>query len=216
MRGPGGDNTAGLSEVQTVSSMPAKRENFDRGYDSDIPLQEISKRRCLVHSEGELINLALAARAELLRHPACTELPAAQRNRLETLTFTLDEAKTRRASYNSKTHVVSFSRWLLCGKGIRFEELEDTVLHECAHAVVGVREGHGEVWKKFFCKIGGTGERCGERMDVDYKWTLKCIEQKTEKCANRGWHVRASRKYLATHVCKCGGRLVMCLSGGEK
>lgn len=39
-------------------------------------------------------------------------------------------------------------------------EVKDTILHEIAHALVGVGHGHDRVWKKKAIEIGCDGKRC--------------------------------------------------------
>ena len=40
------------------------------------------------------------------------------------------------------------------------EEVRDTILHEIAHALVGPRHGHDEVWRRTAISIGCSGKRC--------------------------------------------------------
>lgn len=42
-------------------------------------------------------------------------------------------------------------------------DVRDTVLHEIAHALVGVRHGHDAVWRATARRIGCSGERCVSR-----------------------------------------------------
>lgn len=39
-------------------------------------------------------------------------------------------------------------------------EVRDTILHEIAHARVGPRHGHDEVWRAEALRLGSSGERC--------------------------------------------------------
>lgn len=38
--------------------------------------------------------------------------------------------------------------------------VRETILHEIAHALVGIKEGHGPVWRKKARELGCSGERC--------------------------------------------------------
>lgn len=40
------------------------------------------------------------------------------------------------------------------------ERVKRTILHEIAHALVGIRHGHDYVWKRKCIEIGGDGQRC--------------------------------------------------------
>jgi len=40
------------------------------------------------------------------------------------------------------------------------DHVRDTVLHEIAHALVGVEHGHDEVWRRMAVRLGSSGERC--------------------------------------------------------
>ncbi len=53
------------------------------------------------------------------------------------------------------------------------ETFMNTLLHEIAHALVGVNEGHGPVWKRKAVEIGCSGDRCGQ-MDVPAKYVGTC------------------------------------------
>lgn len=67
------------------------------------------------------------------------------------------------------------------------EKTIDTILHECAHAIVGPGHGHDAEWKKVAKSIGCRGERCGNinkealnevRLEkfkkLKYKYTYTC------------------------------------------
>ncbi len=55
-------------------------------------------------------------------------------------------------------------------------EVRDTILHEVAHALVGVRHGHDRVWKAAARRIGCSGERClsPDAPAVDGAWLGLC------------------------------------------
>ncbi len=53
----------------------------------------------------------------------------------------------------------------------------DTILHECGHALVGVRqEPHDEIWKSKYLSIGGIGVEITDRILIgEYRfWSAKC------------------------------------------
>ena len=53
-----------------------------------------------------------------------------------------------------------------------------TILHEIAHALVGGRNGHNDVWRAKCYSIGGDGKRCGavpqEAVAQIAPWVLIC------------------------------------------
>lgn len=50
-----------------------------------------------------------------------------------------------------------------------------TMLHEIAHALVGVVHGHDHVWQAKCLEIGGDGKRCGQsEAVVSYAWHGTC------------------------------------------
>ena len=55
-------------------------------------------------------------------------------------------------------------------------EVRDTILHEVAHALVGPRHGHDEVWRRRAQEIGCTGERCvpADAPRVEPAWLGVC------------------------------------------
>lgn len=57
-----------------------------------------------------------------------------------------------------------------------FEDMQDTILHEIAHALVP-HECHGEIWKQKAKKIGACGERTKQLPPISktyYKWSAMC------------------------------------------
>lgn len=46
-------------------------------------------------------------------------------------------------------------------------DVRDTILHEIAHALVGIDAGHGPRWKAKAREIGARPQRCGKQIDLD-------------------------------------------------
>lgn len=95
--------------------------------------------------------------------------------------------------FGTKTITVSLPLANLYGE----EHLEDTILHEIAHAIAGVRAGHGEQWKRVCREIGANPDRLAnvppELRAQTYKWEVRCPEcavsrvgYKTQKARRRG------------------------------
>lgn len=72
--------------------------------------------------------------------------------------LTFDRAKTRAGICRADRRQIGLSRVLT---GLHGEaEVRDTVLHEIAHALVGVEHGHDAVWRARARSIGCSGARC--------------------------------------------------------
>ena len=56
------------------------------------------------------------------------------------------------------------------------EEVRDTILHEIAHALVGGRHGHDEVWRATALRIGCSGQRCAsaDAPQIEGDWVGTC------------------------------------------
>lgn len=80
-----------------------------------------------------------------------------------------------------------------------WKEIKNTILHEIAHALVGVGHGHGPVWKRKALQIGCNGERCGH-MDAPSKYILEC-----PSCKHQSKRNRLSKRRFSCAKCS-GGR----------
>lgn len=85
----------------------------------------------------------------------------------------LDGARTRAGVCRPGRREIGLSRVLTALHTP--EQVRDTVLHEIAHALVGVDHGHDAVWRAKAVEIGGTGTRCvpetAARADTPWKGT---------------------------------------------
>ena len=95
----------------------------------------------------------------------------------------LDHAKVRAGACHFTEKKISFSRNFI--KHADELDINDTILHEIAHALVGPNHGHDSVWKIMAKKIGCSAKRCHTLEFSDYKWvrfcTNHCWEQKTHR-----------------------------------
>ena len=74
-------------------------------------------------------------------------------------------------------------------------KVRDTILHEIAHALVGVNHGHDRTWKRKAIEIGCNGMRCYESEEVvtpPKKWIAICPKCKTEFHRHRGKNTPSS------------------------
>lgn len=76
-------------------------------------------------------------------------------------TFGWDRAANRRGQCNYTDRRITMSRKI--AELATFEESEQTLIHEVAHAVVGPGHGHGPVWKRQARSMGHSGSRTSTR-----------------------------------------------------
>ncbi len=104
--------------------------------------------------------------------------------------FGWDRAKKRYGLCHFGRKVISLSFYLtpFCSE----KEIENTILHEIAHALVGFRHGHDKVWKTKALEIGCDGKRCGRAVAVEKKFVGTC-----PKCGAKFFRNRRSRSSCA-------------------
>lgn len=96
------------------------------------------------------------------------------RHGLTDWTLTLDRAKTRAGACRYRSRQISLSAHLT---RLHSEaEVRDTILHEIAHALVGAKHGHDEVWRATAQRIGSSGARCSspDAPSVPGAWQGRC------------------------------------------
>lgn len=86
--------------------------------------------------------------------------------------FKWDNAKRRFGCCDHYNKTITLSKILSLQR--TYEQINDTILHEIAHALVGPNHGHDKVWKQKAIEIGCNGERCGEEIKIKGKYTLIC------------------------------------------
>lgn len=112
--------------------------------------------------------------------------------------FGFDRAKVRAGACHFTKRQVTLSRALTLAHDEA--QVRETVLHEIAHALVGPRHGHDEVWRATAVSIGATGQRCyqgGDEPAVPGRWQGRCA---AGHVVHR--HRRPSRVLLCT---RCRG-----------
>jgi predicted SprT family Zn-dependent metalloprotease len=112
--------------------------------------------------------------------------------------FKFDHSTRRAGSccYYNRSITISFD---LAGAGTD-ADIRDTILHEIAHALVGKRHNHDDVWKATAKAIGCNGERTHDLEFAPPRWNVTC----ENRCWKRTAQIRNSRL-----ICrKCGSRLV--------
>lgn len=73
-------------------------------------------------------------------------------------TLVLDRAKQRAGVCRHHVRQIGLSAPLTALHGEA--DVRDTILHEIAHALVGARHGHDDVWRAAALRIGCSGQRC--------------------------------------------------------
>ncbi len=81
-------------------------------------------------------------------------------------------------------------------------DIEDTILHEIAHAIVGPRHNHDRVWREKAREIGCLGERCHRVQHSVPKWIGEC------GCGQQWFRHVLQRRLTFGRVCaKCLGEI---------
>ena len=89
--------------------------------------------------------------------------------------FEYDNAVKRFGVCRFRPKVIGLSRKLVLLNDV--EKVEDTILHEIAHAIAGHKAGHGIEWKNVCVRIGAKPERCydtSKTNNVELKYHAKC------------------------------------------
>ena len=110
----------------------------------------------------------------------------------------LDHAKVRAGACHFTEKKISFSRNFI--KYADDFDINDTILHEIAHALVGPKHGHDSVWKTMAKKIGCSAKRCHTLEFSDYKWV--------RFCTNHCWEQKTHRRKPNLVCKKCGGPVI--------
>ena len=127
----------------------------------------------------------------LARHCSRAELDAQW-------TFGFDLATTRAGvcRYRERRINLAVSYCLAASRA----EIEDTILHEIAHAIVGPRHHHNAVWKAKAREIGCQGERCHRVQQSVPKWVGEC------GCGSQWFRQVLQRRMVGTRACpQCRG-----------
>jgi predicted SprT family Zn-dependent metalloprotease len=117
------------------------------------------------------------------------------RHRLNGWSFAFDSAKRRGGACHFGRKQIT----LAAGFAATADEaeIEDTLLHEIAHALVGRRHHHDAVWQATARAIGCTGQRCHSVVFSEYGLVARCVNG----CFAIGRH--RSRRNMRCR--RCGG-----------
>jgi len=95
--------------------------------------------------------------------------------------------------YNRKTNTISLSSYVV--EHANVEQIKLIILHEIAHALVGIKHHHDKVWKQKCIEIGGDGRRCANFVEMPYKYKLVC-----EHCGNEYFYFRKPQQRTIKHA----------------
>jgi len=109
--------------------------------------------------------------------------------------FELSREKNTLGRCEHSDRTISFSQYYL---HLPMEEIEDTILHEIAHALVGPKHGHDYVWKAKCREIGARPERLAP---PEIKTSAK--PNYRIECPDCGWHTDRFRMRRRNFGAKC-------------
>lgn len=116
--------------------------------------------------------------------------------------FQFDAGTRRAGSCQYDTRVITLSteyaRYLACRSGKALNaEIQDTLLHEIAHALVGKQHNHDAVWQAKAREIGCSSARCHDVRFTPPRYIMKC--------ANGCWVATAERRRRNLVCSRCHG-----------
>ena len=116
--------------------------------------------------------------------------------------FSFDRAKRRAGSCRFSKKEITLAKAYAEKECLK--EINNTILHEIAHALVGPKYGHNEIWKQKALEIGCDAERCHYVVFSKPKYKLTC--------GNNCFVVaryRVNQNFLKSRICsKCKGSLL--------
>ena len=90
--------------------------------------------------------------------------------------FDFDNAKRRFGVCNYRYKRIGLSKHLVELNDVA--RVKNTILHEIAHALVGHKNGHNDIWRAKALEIGCNGERCYDNSEVstpEAKYEAVCV-----------------------------------------
>lgn len=114
--------------------------------------------------------------------------------------FYFDKSKRIFGKCNYLNKSISLSKHLVLLNN--YNSVKNTILHEIAHAIVGMGNGHNNIWKKKAIEIGCDGNRCySSENTICTKGNYYAI---CHNCNKRFERHRKSKKNQSCGVCSKG------------
>ncbi len=121
----------------------------------------------LIQPSGETQNYADQEQGALKK---CREL--LRKHGLSDWSVCLDDSMSRAGACNYRARQISLARLFI--RKASEPEIRDTILHEIAHALVGIEHHHDAIWRKIAREIGCSAERCHNIMFSPPRWIVQC------------------------------------------
>ena len=179
----------GESIVGIVAELQAARAVVLAGDDGrwQVPYRRLEVVERVPERECTLADVEALARGLFGRHQAQSGLGTRW-----TFGFDLSTTRAGVCRYRDRRIDLSVS---YCLRATR-PDIENTLLHEIAHAIVGAEHGHDAVWRAKAREIGCTAERCHQVTHTLARWVGEC------GCGRRWFRQRLSRRLRHGAICK--------------
>lgn len=116
--------------------------------------------------------------------------------------FRWDRAARRLGVCKHRRKEIAFSQHF---DHITREEIEDTIRHEIAHALVGPNHGHDRVWRAKCIEVGAKPQRLADehiKSQAQHNYRVYCVD-----CGYSFLRYRLRQALLDRYKCgKCGGK----------
>ncbi len=117
--------------------------------------------------------------------------------------FSFDRAKRRAGCCRYSKKEITLAK--VYAEQEEFKAIKNVILHEIAHALVGPKHGHNEIWKQKALEIGCDAERCHYVVFSKPKYILTCSNSCFEVT-----RYRVNQNFLKSKICsKCKGKLLV-------
>ena len=118
--------------------------------------------------------------------------------------YEFDRARNRLGQCDYGRRMLSFSRPYVEANEV--EIMQNTVLHEIAHALVGAGEGHNEIWEAKAIYVGAKPERCNSDPRIikpigPYVFNCKCGSHYFHKLGMYGRELKCKKCDVVNIVC---------------
>ena len=149
-------------------------------------------------SRALLTRAADATEGSKLREVMALARTLMTRHRLAGWTFAFDHAKRRGAACHPRRRLISMATGY--ARMASREEIEDGILHEIAHALVGCQHQHDAVWRAKAREIGCSAQRC-HTLDFSEPTVIA-------RCVNGCFAIGKHRRRRNMRCRRCGGVVV--------